>query len=132
MENKLEKKKGDKNSAIDQNNEKQLNKIISASQHYSGPLPPASELKKYSEVYPDMKLYEEIIFLQHFAKCKWVVENVISYYDPLVKPKKFDRHYFWSNFPILKLRTEYGGDIRKGHAKELQEVKGINIDNYNL
>ena len=34
-------------------------------------------------VYPDMKLYEEILFLQHYYKHgKFVVENVIPYYEP--------------------------------------------------
>ena len=51
--------------------------------------------------YFDAKLYQEIIFLQHFAKCKWVVENVKPYYEPLIKPTAIiGRHYFWSNFPI--------------------------------
>ncbi len=31
-------------------------------------------------VYPDMKLYEEILLLQHYYKGKYVVENVVSYY----------------------------------------------------
>jgi DNA (cytosine-5)-methyltransferase 1 len=31
--------------------------------------------------YPDMKLYQEIIFLQHHCKGKYVVENVIPYYE---------------------------------------------------
>jgi DNA (cytosine-5)-methyltransferase 1 len=48
--------------------------------------------------YPDMKLYEEIIFLQNFYKGKWVVENVVPYYTPLIEAKKVGRHLFWSNF----------------------------------
>lgn len=48
--------------------------------------------------YPDMQLYEEIIFLQHFFKGVWVVENVVPYYEPLIKAKKIGRHLFWSNF----------------------------------
>ena len=45
--------------------------------------------------YPDMKLYEEVIYLKHFfKKGKWVIENVISYYDPLIKPTKSNNHYF--------------------------------------
>ena len=51
-------------------------------------------------VYPDMKLYEEIIFLDKFFKGKYCVENVISYYNPLIKPQKIGRHYFWTNFNI--------------------------------
>lgn len=51
--------------------------------------------------YPNMSIYQEIIFLQNFFKGKWVVENVVPYYDPLIKPTaKCGRHLFWSNFPI--------------------------------
>jgi DNA (cytosine-5)-methyltransferase 1 len=51
--------------------------------------------------YPDMKLYEEILFLTHFSGAKWVVENVVPYYEPLVKPSaQVGRHLFWSNFHI--------------------------------
>ena len=50
-------------------------------------------------IYPDMKLYEEIVFLQHmtkmgFYKGKFCVENVISYYPPLVPPQNIGQHYF--------------------------------------
>lgn len=50
--------------------------------------------------FPDMKLYEEIIFLKFWFKGKYVVENVRSYYDPLIKPQEIQSHYFWSNFEI--------------------------------
>lgn len=50
--------------------------------------------------YPDMALYQEIIFLQTFFKGKYCVENVVSYYEPLIKPQKSGRHYFWANFKI--------------------------------
>lgn len=54
--------------------------------------------------YPDMKLYEEIIFLKHFACAGWVVENVVPYYDPLIKPDVvMGRHVFWSNFTFSPL-----------------------------
>ena len=50
-------------------------------------------------VYPDIKLYEEILFLMHYYRTgKWVVENVIPYYDPLIPAKKRGRHLYWSNF----------------------------------
>jgi DNA (cytosine-5)-methyltransferase 1 len=42
--------------------------------------------------YPDMKLYEEIIFLQYHVPALFVVENVVSYYDPLIKPYTVSRH----------------------------------------
>lgn len=50
--------------------------------------------------YPDMKLYEEIIFLQHHFFGKWVVENVNPYYEPLMNPQKRERHLYWANFKI--------------------------------
>lgn len=50
--------------------------------------------------YPDMGLYQEIIFLQNFFKGKWAVENVVPYYEPLIKAQKIGRHLFWSNFYI--------------------------------
>ena len=34
--------------------------------------------------YPDMRLYQEIILLMHFYKGKYCIENVISYYEPLI------------------------------------------------
>lgn len=43
--------------------------------------------------YPDMTLYQQIIYLQNFYKGKWVVENVNPYYTPLVEPsKRVGRH----------------------------------------
>jgi len=52
-------------------------------------------------IYPDMTLYQEIIFLQHYFKTgKWVVENVIPYYEPLIEPKKRGRHIYWTNFNL--------------------------------
>ena len=56
--------------------------------------------------YPDMMLYQEIIYLKHRFKGKFVVENVMSYYDPLIIPQVLDRHYFWANFYIAPFDTE--------------------------
>ncbi len=42
----------------------------------------------HKPLYPDMKLYQEIIFLKHYFDGKYVVENVIPYYDPLIPAKK--------------------------------------------
>jgi DNA (cytosine-5)-methyltransferase 1 len=48
--------------------------------------------------YPDMSLYQEILFLQHHFKGLWVVENVVPYYDALITGRKMGRHVYWSNF----------------------------------
>lgn len=53
--------------------------------------------------YPDMSLYQEIIFLKHFFKGLYCIENVKSYYTPLIPPQESGRHYFWANFQIPKL-----------------------------
>jgi len=45
-----------------------------------------------------MRLYEEIIFLQHYFDGKYVVENVIPFYEPLIAAQKRHRHLYWSNF----------------------------------
>ena len=61
--------------------------------------------------YPDLKLYELIIFLKKFCNynkknIKWIVENVKPYYIPLINPNFIlERHYFWSNINIKS--TEY-------------------------
>ena len=51
-------------------------------------------------IFPSMLLYEEIIFLEQWFDGKWVVENVISYYEPLIKPYVVGSHYYWANFVI--------------------------------
>jgi DNA (cytosine-5)-methyltransferase 1 len=57
--------------------------------------------KGYAPLIPDMRLYGEIIFLSTYAQSKWVVENTIPYYEPLLTPSaKLRRHLFWSNFTL--------------------------------
>lgn len=54
--------------------------------------------------YPDMMLWQEIIFLQQFCKNKFCVENVKSYYPAMFHPTEIGRHYLWSNFNIPSIR----------------------------
>lgn len=76
--------------------------------------------------FPDMRLYEEVVFLKHFCKCKWVVENVISYYDPLIQPTiTIDRHYYWSNFTISDLSIERDYDVSRATKETLSERQNI-------
>lgn len=51
-------------------------------------------------VYPDMKLYQEIILLENYFKGKYCVENVIPFYEPLLPGKKRGRHLYWTNFNL--------------------------------
>ena len=71
----------------------------------SPPCPTHSQMRKMyhqenNPVYPDMKLYQEILLLEHTFDGEWVVENVDPYYDPLIDGIKRGRHMFWSNFDI--------------------------------
>lgn len=83
--------------------------------------------------YPDMYLYQEIIFLKHFFKGKFVVENVKPYYTPLIKADvEMQRHLFWSNFNIEKLEIPKPPSfINAGtvaEANKLKEWLGIHYD----
>ena len=103
----------------------------------SPPCPTHSRIRKcftkaehygLKEVYPDMRLYEEIVFLQGYCKCKWVVENVISWYDPLIRPFEFHRHYFWSNFTISKEKII--SERKHAELDGATEVYGLDISTY--
>lgn len=85
--------------------------------------------EKVEPVYPDMKLYQEIIFLEHFFDGKWVVENVIPYYEPLLNPRKIGRHLFWSNFVIPGMESN-DADIKEGNIKEWSELHQIDVSSY--
>ena len=85
----------------------------------SPPCPSHSDMRRMAvdsgqtkPIYPDMKLYEEIIFLKQYCKGKYVVENVKPYYEPLIKPQMLGRHCFWSNLIIPKIKSS-GKKIRE-------------------
>jgi DNA (cytosine-5)-methyltransferase 1 len=78
--------------------------------------------------YPDFRLWEVITVLQHFSKCKWIVENVIPYYTPLIAPTiQISRHLFWCNFYVSKIETKFekiqGQDGNKRFGISLENVK---------
>ena len=118
---------------------------------WSSPLCPShSKLRKIfvgtkcgaKPIYPDMKLYEEILFLQGYFKGKWVIENVIGWYDPLIKPFESERHYFWANFIISKDNTtkavKFGitdgrnKETQKEQIERLQEELGFDLNKYKI
>jgi len=81
--------------------------------------------------YPDMKLYEEIIFLNTFYKGYFVVENVKGYYIPLIIPQKTERHYFWANFNITNIMCSKKVRNDKGMTLKVKmEDKNIIINNF--
>ena len=80
-------------------------------------------------IYPDLKLYEEIIFLQHYYKGNYVVENVIPYYEPLIPAKKKGRHLYWTNFNLPNDLN----DRRFNISSAKKEFKGLcDFHNYDF
>lgn len=99
----------------------------------SPPCPTHSRLRSLQKkkIYADMELYQEIIFLKHWYKGKYVVENVMSYYEPLIKPQILHRHYVWSNFPISNKEFPKLETAKKAKEKEFLEKEfGFNLDKY--
>lgn len=78
--------------------------------------------------YPDMSLYQEVIFLKHFFKGKYVVENVVGYYEPLIRPQEIAMHYVWANFHIRQYKTKSRGHHNR--IEKAQEKKGFDLSGY--
>jgi|TARA_R110000787_G_scaffold45041_1_gene109961 DNA (cytosine-5)-methyltransferase 1 len=71
--------------------------------------------------YVDMKLYQEIILLDKYFKGKYVIENVIPYYEPLIPAQKRGRHLYWANFKLPRNVNERKIQIGAG----INEVKKL-------
>lgn len=84
-------------------------------------------------VYPDMKLYEEVIFLKYHHKGKFVIENVNPYYTPLIEPSFIlQRHLFWSNFYVPP-KDFKADNLRKKHdIKQLESHYGYDLSSYKI
>lgn len=78
--------------------------------------------------YPDWKLWQEILFLKHYSDCKWVVENVIPFYEQdifLAPTIELQRHLFWANFNIKPFEFEREQVINT--TKQTEKVYGFDI-----
>jgi DNA (cytosine-5)-methyltransferase 1 len=82
-------------------------------------------------IYPDMKLYQEILLLQNYASCNWVVENVIPYYEPLIPGKKIGRHLFWTNFRIGNFDIK-NANIRHSNIRELEKENNFDLSPFKI
>ena len=91
-------------------------------------------------VYPDMSLYQEIIFLTHFFKGKFIIENVNPYYKPLIDiTLELGRHFIWANFLIHKIEVAKNTIHRFAPLKSGERIDnckdghfGIYIDKYKV
>ena len=92
-----------------------------------------SEKSNHKPVFPDLTLYEEIIFLKHYFEGKYCVENVIPYYEPLIPGHKRHRHMYWTNFNlpnILTRREQTQVCSGKNEVNRLCEFHDYNFRNY--
>jgi len=105
----------------------------------SPPCPSHSSIRKagakngqYDVMYPDMKLWQEIIFLDTYYDGDWVVENVESFYRQPVKPQSRANHYFWSNFTIPKIdsvkQIHNGGNVSRWEDLYRFDLSGYSFD----
>ena len=86
----------------------------------------------FKSLYPDMKLYEEIIFLENYFDGKYCVENVIPYYKPLIAAQKRGRHLYWTNFNLPSSLNErkYPKNWIKGRSKPVEDFHQIDLSTY--
>lgn len=82
-------------------------------------------------VYPDMRLYQEIVFLQNNFKGDWVVENVKPYYKSLIEGQLIQRHLFWSNKKIKETEMEKD-NLRSAQIKDLERHHGYDLSKYKI
>lgn len=92
--------------------------------------------------YPDMKLWQEIIFLSQWHKGKWVVENVEPYYKSIARigsPQVRGRHWFWANFAIPhglesvnmgRFGKVNGSEYTRGDRRENLDSHGFDLEPY--
>ena|SRR3990167_4481291 len=81
-------------------------------------------------LYPDMKLYQEILLLNNYYRGLYCMENVIPFYPPLIPAHKLGSHLFWTNFLIPPLNTESRDHC--GTIESLGERKGFDLSKYKV
>jgi len=74
--------------------------------------------------YPDMKLHQEIIWLQEWFEGSWVVENVDPYYQGMQPGRLIGRHMVWSNLDLSRIQDVKTpkGFINKSNLAAKQEM----------
>ena len=83
------------------------------------------------EKFPDMTLYEEILFLKYHSKALWLVENVVPYYGAMLNPVKRNRHLYWANFELPEV-PKTGEKIRTQQIPDLEKLHGYDLSGYKL
>ena len=101
---------------------------------WSSPPCPSHSRARYARrettkpLYPDFKLYEEIVFLQNWFEGQYVVENVIPYYKPIIESQKRGRHLYWANFKLPGNLNQRKSSIMEGKDEVMKWCKFHNYD----
>lgn len=101
--------------------------------HSRAAFPSRKSIKSnHKPVYPDMMLYEEVIFLSSYFQGKYCVENVIPYYDPLIPAQKRGRHLYWTNFVLPHILSKRSVSVGSGidELKKLIDFHKIDLSTY--
>lgn len=93
---------------------------------------------KYKAQYPDMSLYQQIILLELVSKGenprfkgKYVIENVVPYYDPLIPAHKRGRHLYWTNFNLPNTLSNRKPPVFGHTTDELNKLCEFHDYNFN-
>jgi DNA (cytosine-5)-methyltransferase 1 len=90
------------------------------------------KLRGSEEKYPDMTLYEEIIFLKYHSYSLWLIENVVPYYGAMLDPVKRNRHLYWSNFELPEVPKTEEKLRSMNKISELEQLHGYDLSAYKL
>ena len=74
-----------------------------------------------------------ILFLENHFEGKYVVENVIPYYEPLIPAQKRGRHLYWCNFNLpndIGERKMFKNMVEVGDIKQLSEFHDYDFTKY--
>lgn len=88
--------------------------------------------KGFEPVFPEMSLYQEILFLRHHFDGQWCVENVVPYYDPLIPAKKIGRHLYWSNFPLPNIEEKSERLRDKNKVSDMEALHDFDLSQYRV
>lgn len=87
--------------------------------------------RKLDAIYPDMSLYQEIILLQNHFDGLFCVENVIPYYQPLIRGVVRGRHTYWTNFPLPSVLSDRKIEmVGNDELKRFELFHDIDISQY--
>ena len=69
--------------------------------------------------------------MQYWFEGKYVIENTIPYYEPLIPGRKMAKHIWWTNIHCSDIEIKNRGH-RGGTVESLSKLKGFDLSKYNI